>query len=179
MCLEVLCGARNGDQKGKGVEAYERAEAGRCQGTIVQPTPIPEAWTKPPADFLKVNWDASVGGRQKRMGMGIAVRDQDGALRAALCATKNFITDPAMAEAVAAQKAVEVCLRLGLQKVILEGDALEVVNVFLNEEKWMGTYGNIIHEAKLQLNSCCTEWNVQHVPRHCNEVAHAIAKMAF
>ncbi|KAE8022935.1 hypothetical protein FH972_008696 [Carpinus fangiana] len=61
----------------------------------------------------------------------------------------------------------------------MEGDALEVVNVFLSTERWMGTYGNIIHEAKLQLNSCCTEWDVRHVPRHCNEVAHAIAKMAI
>jgi hypothetical protein len=162
------------------VEAYEEAEAWRSKGTLRECTPTSHpAWTKPPEGFLKVNWDASVNGQRKRMGLGVAVRDHEGVLRAALCATRDFITEPAVAEAVAAGKAVEVITWLGAEKVILEGDALEIVNVFSNEERWMGTYGGIMHEAKQILNFYCTEWRVKHVQRCCNEVAHAIARMAL
>ena len=82
------------------------------------------------------------------MGMGIAVRDREKVLRAALCATRGFITEPAIAEAIVAKKAMKVSQWLGVEKVILERDAMEIVNVFSNKERWMGTYGSIIHEAK-------------------------------
>jgi ribonuclease HI len=83
-------------------------------------------WQKPPEGVYKINWDTSVDRDRCKMGMGLVVRDHAGQLIAALCASKDHITDPTSAEALAASKAAELCHRLGLEKVILEGDAVEV-----------------------------------------------------
>jgi hypothetical protein len=82
-------------------------------------------WQKPPEGVYKINWDASVDRDRCKMGMGMVVRDHAGQLIAALCTSKDHITDPASAKALAAGKAAEaeLCHRLGLEKVILEGDA--------------------------------------------------------
>jgi hypothetical protein len=49
--------------------------------------------------------------------------------------------DPASAEALAAGKAAELCHRLGLEKVILEGDAVEVVAAFRCDGGGLGHFG--------------------------------------
>jgi hypothetical protein len=82
------------------------------------------------------------------MGMGIAIRDYRGKLLVAYCATREFITDPATAEALTAWQAAELSHRLGLQNIVLEGDALVVVNVLRTEETWLGRYGHILQDAK-------------------------------
>jgi hypothetical protein len=48
------------------------------------------------------------------MGMGIAIRDHRGRLLVAFCATKEFITDRATAEALSAWQAVELSRRFGM-----------------------------------------------------------------
>lgn len=53
--------------------------------------------------------------------MGVAVKDNKGDLIAALCTTKDYITDLATAEAIATGKAADLTCRMGLAKVVLEG----------------------------------------------------------
>ena len=83
-------------------------------------------WQKPPVGTIKLNWDASVDVGANKMGMGMAARDHTGELVASFCATLEFITDPSSAEALVARKVaqVQVSHRLGLRRIILEGDAL-------------------------------------------------------
>ncbi|XP_059434317.1 uncharacterized protein LOC132167380 [Corylus avellana] len=161
------------------LEAFDKAEVSRSLGrALAQQTPISVKWTKPPVGFLKINWDASVDVSQKRMGMGIAIRDHGGELLAAYCATRDYITDAATAEALTAWQAVEISQSLGLEKVVLEGDAMEVVKVLRNEEVWLGSYGHVLQEAKQKLCQCM-EWKVSHVHRQGNNVAHSLAKLAL
>ena len=69
------------------------------------------------------------------MGMGIITRDHEGRVVAAWCATKTDVSDPASAEALAAWNVAVLSHRLGLRKVIAEGDALEVVNALKTDGK--------------------------------------------
>lgn len=159
--------------------AFEQAETVRSAGLITQQIlPPVHAWMRPMEGFLKVNWDASLDLEGRRMGMGIAILDHNGTLLAALCATKDFITDPTTAEAYAVLKAVEFSHSLGLRRIILEGDALEIVSKLKHDENWLGSYGNILLEEK-QLLCTCIDWKVQHVHRQGNRVAHQLAKLAL
>lgn len=95
--------------------------------------PVVLLWQKPPEGFFKLNWDASLDVKRQQMGMEIVVRDHEGGVVASYCATKEFITDPTTAKALAAWRAVELSHHLGLLKIVLEGDYLEVVNGFKQE----------------------------------------------
>jgi hypothetical protein len=68
------------------------------------------------------------------MGMRIITRNHEGKVQAAYCATQEFITDPAIAEALGARKTVEMRHRqLGWRKIIREGDALTLVKILQSE----------------------------------------------
>jgi hypothetical protein len=55
------------------------------------------------------------------MGIGVIARDHHRSAIVMLCASKEYISDPTMAEVVAAWRAVELACRLDLQGIMLEG----------------------------------------------------------
>lgn len=89
--------------------------------------------------------------------MGIVVKDHGGMVHAASCATMDFITDPMIAKAHATHKAAKLVQRLGLRKIVLEKDALEIVSVLKQMDGWMGIYRRVRSEAK-QMLSTCVKW---------------------
>lgn len=65
---------------------------------------------------VKLNWDASLDRGSKKMGVGVIARDERGLVVAFMCTTIPFITDPSIAEAVAAWKGGRILLRSRLPK---------------------------------------------------------------
>jgi ribonuclease HI len=159
------------------VEAFNKAEVRLGGRSGVRHSSVVEVWQKPPVGSIKVNWDAAVDKEGNRIGLGIVVRDHNGQVVAMQCSTRQFICDPATAEALAAWTAVSLCGSLGLQSVVLEGDACEVVQYLRTDGICRGTYGQIINDAKFLL-SHVPEWRVQHVRRTANTAAHRIARLA-
>jgi ribonuclease HI len=104
-------------------------------------------WQKPPEGILKVNWDAVVDGGRKMIGMGAIVRNSDGKVMAMVCDTMILIQDPVLAEALAAKRAVELCLSLGIRKIILEGDSLRVVHALQASNRGPSAIGPIVEDA--------------------------------
>jgi hypothetical protein len=132
-------------------EAFSLAEQGiRRQTNIIQPMVI-QRWNKPPFGVIKLNWDAAVDKEGKKMGVGIIARDYHGAILAVFVASRLFITVPTTAEALAAWKMAELCVKLGFNDVLLEGDSLEVVQALCKEEYTWGRYGTLINDSKLLL----------------------------
>lgn len=80
--------------------------------------------------MLKVNWDAALDHDSNIIGMRVIASDARGLVVASMCGTIPFIIDPTIAEAVAAWKAIVFYCEQGFQRLILEGDALEIVQVF-------------------------------------------------
>jgi hypothetical protein len=97
---------------------------------------------------------------------------------ASLCATVPFISDPAIAEAYAAWKAAGLCCELGLQRIILEGDASVIVQALQQTDPSRSPYGQLIGDIQSMLNRL-PFWQVSHVPRLVNGVAHRLAKAAI
>ena len=112
------------------------------------------------------------------MGVGVIARDHKGTVLAMFCATKRYVQDPTMAEAVAAWEAMELAQRLDLRRFILEGDALEIVQM-LRQEGGCGTiYGQLLNDVKEQLRRW-QGWEIQHISRRGNSVAHHLTKLAL
>jgi hypothetical protein len=115
--------------------------------------------------------------RQKLIGVGIVARDSEGKVMAAMCSFQRYISDSSVAKAYGARLCAEFGLYLGLRFVILEGDALEIVEELNRVIEDEGNLGNLIGKTRLLLRSFDC-WSVNHVNREGNKVAHTLAKYA-
>jgi len=106
------------------------------------------SWIRPPVDFLKCNWDASIDGRSKKMGLGLVVRDSSGGFRAVAISIIPYITDLEIAKSIAARWVVSMCAELGFQSVVFEGDALVVVNSLLSPSPCWRICGGIVEDTR-------------------------------
>jgi hypothetical protein len=86
--------------------------------------------------------------------------------------------DSTITEAYGARQAVEFGLFLGIQTILLKGDALEITNSLNNTEGNAGKFGNFIADTRAILRGFGS-WDVSHVKREGNRVAHALAKFVI
>ncbi|KAJ0017173.1 hypothetical protein Pint_11950 [Pistacia integerrima] len=101
------------------------------------PDPSSPRWQPPPEGIYKINWDASVRKEACTIGVGIAIRDWQGGFMATMRTKKPMFPDAYLAESFAALQAVILATDIGIDQIILEGDALQVVNDLLrDEENW-------------------------------------------
>jgi ribonuclease HI len=85
-----------------------------------------------------------------RMGIGLVIRDSSGKVYAAASHVVDFLIDPIVGESMAALKVVEFCKNMGLDRIMVEGDSLQVVNAINKPGLNWGKYGHIvanIHEV--------------------------------
>lgn len=134
-------------------------------------------WCAPPAGCLKANWDVAIDREAGRVGMGVVVRDCEGRVKAAKSLTKLGNIDPTMGEAMAAFQAVSLCQALGVPTLILEGDALRVVNALNSKDIDYSKMGHIVEDTR-QLLQSIPQWSCCYVKRDANYVAHTLAKHA-
>jgi hypothetical protein len=106
------------------------------------------------------------------MGIGVIARDHHRSVIVMLCASKEYIYDPTMAEVVAAWRAVELACRLDLQGIMLEG-------LRKNGSCW-SLYGQdrqVVYETKMLGHH--QVWEVNHMRRVANNATHCLAKLAL
>lgn len=85
-------------------------------------------WKNPPTDMIKVNYDVTVDKIKGCIGFGTIDTDSEGFVLATWSTTKNILVELVVAESLAALHVVELSQKLGLQEIILEGDAVQIVN---------------------------------------------------
>ncbi|XP_042962496.1 uncharacterized protein LOC122296768 [Carya illinoinensis] len=137
-----------------------------------------QKWTKPEEDHFKVNWDVAVRTGEGRIGVGVLIRDHTGQVVGALRAQRPFRGRPFDAEAYGALMAAIFIKELGLNKVCLEGDSKQVVDLLQKYGLDWSMGGCLVRDAREILNSC-TSWSCSHVLRGLNEAAHQLAQMAM
>lgn len=69
----------------------------------------------------------TVDKNNKTMGIGVIVRDNNGEVLATFSAPKAHIIDPVIAKASAALRAITLLRELCFYKVIMEGNALQII----------------------------------------------------
>jgi hypothetical protein len=160
------------------VEAFSTATALSVPKRPQPSTTCVPKWVSPPMGFVKLNWDASVDRKGQKMGIGLIVRDHAGGVVIMACESKKFVHNPAVAEALAARRGVELCAEWGIRKLLLEGDALQIVQALISDTGGWAPYDVITMDAKQKLQNF-QEFDVMHVPREANCAAHCLAKLAL
>lgn len=133
---------------------------------------------KPPLDFANLNWDASLDTNSKRMGVRGLIKDSGGNVLAAISSSIPLVQDLEVAEAVAAWRNLSFCCEQGFQKIILEGDSLNVIKALQREEGCWSKYGQIIKDmqALIRTLQCC---EANHIRREANGVTHRLVRNAL
>ena len=81
-------------------------------------------------------------------------------------------------EALAARRAMELALEIGLNKGVLEGDLLILMNALKTNSHSLAQFGHIIKDIQF-LAFQFSIISFSHVKRHYNTVAHSIARRAL
>jgi hypothetical protein len=118
---------------------FHQARAGDMQPCVQEGGTVLGRWMAPSPGWYKANWDAAIGKKDGRTGLGVVIRDHQGNLRAARSLTRIGILEPAAAEALAATLALQLSNAMGLMNIWLEGDAKTVVAVESADANWSRT----------------------------------------
>lgn len=81
-----------------------------------------ERWSAPHARLYRINFDEALFTSVDRAGIGVIIRDCNGLVMASLSQAIPLPLTVLETETVAAARALEFALELGLDSVILEGD---------------------------------------------------------
>ncbi|KAK6160802.1 hypothetical protein DH2020_004183 [Rehmannia glutinosa] len=134
-------------------------------------------WTRPSADFLKLNVDASIV-QGTGTGIGVVFRDSDGQIITSLT---RFYPDEMVvevAEVIACRDGVSLAKRMGIKKLVLEMDSLIVFNKISTYSSDLSYVGNVIADI-FDIISSFDSFKPSYVRRIGNNVAHLLARYAF
>ena len=135
-------------------------------------------WSAPPAGFVKVNFDGAVFDDANRAGIGVVIRDNYGAVLASCSESIFQAYEAGVTEALAARKALSFAHELGFQNVILEGDALHLIQALKSQEQNLCPLGLLVEDVKIYSNHF-QRVLYSHVKRNGNCVAHDLARYAI
>ena len=138
---------------------------------------ILQQWRPPKNNSYKVNFDAATFGSTNSAGIGVIVRDCVREVIGALSLPILMPQSVAVAEALACRQAVKFATKIGLTRVVIEGDSTVIINVLTMANGDQTSYGNILEDIFAQASGFQLI-DFHHVPRVCNSVADALAKKA-
>ena len=85
-------------------------------------------WKAPRDGFVKINFDGALNKDLRLGGFGAVARDFDGEVLGALAGRESFVIELEMTEGFAVRRALAWAKAMGFSCVIVEGDALSLVN---------------------------------------------------
>nr|XP_023897448.1 uncharacterized protein LOC112009346 [Quercus suber] len=138
----------------------------------------PTQWQPPAHQQYKINFDGALFKDENQAGLGVVIRDSKGQVMVSLAQRIPLPSTAIEVEALAARRALELALETGLNKGVLEGDSLILMNALKSNSHSLAQFGHIvndIHYLAFQFPMI----SFSHVRRHCNSVAHSIARRAL
>ncbi|XP_023887898.2 uncharacterized protein LOC112000028 [Quercus suber] len=136
---------------------------------------VMQRWQPPKPEHVKLNFDAAVFNSLNMASIGVIARDWNGAMIGAMSMPISLSQTMNEIEAMACRKAVQFAKDLGLQKVVIKGDSLVVINTLSQGPSCLSSYRNVIDDILVLADDFqLCEFN--HVKRICNVVADMLAK---
>ena len=135
-------------------------------------------WQAPQASFVKVNFDGAVFGELNKSSVGVVIRNNNGAVLASCSEKMSQAYKVEETEALVARKALMFAHELGFQSVILEGDALGLIQALKSQEQNVCPLGLLVEDVKVYSNHF-QRVLYSHVKRNGNSVAHSLVKHAI
>ena len=142
-------------------------------------TPRPSqlhSWSRPPLGVFKINVDGSSSDLEESSSIGVIIRDCKGQTIAAFCKPLQSHFSAELVEVFAVEQGIFLARELQLSQVMLESDALSVINA-INDSTFGTSYGHIIQDishAQSSFDFC----SFKHLNRTFNSAAHKLAQFA-
>ncbi|XP_075645579.1 uncharacterized protein LOC142616661 [Castanea sativa] len=134
------------------------------------------SWKKPPAGMFKINSDWATVDDGRRSSIGVIIRDYRGVTVAALCRVLPGRFTVEETEALAIEAGILLAKELDLQQIIIESDSLSVVNSIWSKDS-SGGFSHIVNGILSSLDEF-SSWQIWHLKRDFNKVAHELARFA-
>ena len=112
-----------------------------------------------------------------RVGLGVVVRNSEGAVIASLSQQIPLPATITQVEALAVRRATEFAMKLGITSAVLERDSEIIHRELICTEPSLALHGHIIHDVK-RLASYFACIRFVHIRRQGNNVVHALAGRA-
>lgn len=132
-------------------------------------------WRKPPGGFMKLNCDGAFRPQGSTGGWGFVVPDDDGTVIASGYGRLENVLEPVHAEIIACLQAGAA--EIGIQKIVLETDAMAVVEATFSRGVDSSSASGLLWELKDLLSCNFVFSSVVHNPRSCNLGAHSLAAL--
>lgn len=133
-------------------------------------------WRPPEEDEIKINTDGSIAMEARRGGVGGVARSHS-TFRAAWCKPYQGITDPLISEALALRAGVIFARLRGYEKVVMQSDCLELVNLWNSRHDARALMAPILSEI-LEHSNSFKSLRIHLIPRSANYPALQCAKYA-
>ena len=134
-------------------------------------------WKPPDQGCYKINYNGVVFNQQEKAGLGVVIRNEEGAVMASMTQLVPLPTTVAQVEALAARRATEFALELGLNRVILEGDSEVICWGLQDHSPSLALHGHILQDVKC-LAGAFQFVGFSQVRCLGNNVVHALARRA-
>lgn len=128
--------------------------------------------------MVKINFDAAVGNKSGKIGLGVIARDCWGRLLIARSMTKQLDVDPATAETLAAVQGMLMGNELGANGIIFEGDAKQVIQAANSHAPCNSSYGHFVEDIQDELMAFSNS-SFNFISRDGNSAADGLAKAAI
>ncbi|XP_030943489.1 uncharacterized protein LOC115968280 [Quercus lobata] len=139
-------------------------------------TCVSNSWHPPPAGVFKINVDGATSENGRNSSVGVIIRDSKGIIVAA-CA--NYLSGQFSAfetETLAVECGILLAQEMGLAQIIIESDALSVIQSIAANE-FDGDTGHL-NLGIIGLLKSFRSWELNHLKRDYNRVAHELAQSA-
>ncbi|KAF4366468.1 hypothetical protein F8388_003706 [Cannabis sativa] len=134
------------------------------------------AWSPPPESWLCCNCDIACD--DEGMVVATVVHDDQGRI-VTIKTERSHLTDPLIGEAVVVCMAAELMIEKKVAQVVFQSDNIEVVKAFSYATDRDSNFKLVNLRSRFQqLCKGFQNWEIGHVPRRCNFMAHNIAKWA-
>ena len=140
-----------------------------------EPVSVALGWKPPASGWVKVNTDAAFHAGRKEGATASIIRDHHGGFHAAQAQWYDHCLDVCTMEAMACRDGLMLAVQLGLQRIALETDSLELVQLWKKEESQRSIVDPVLQEID-QRRLAFHEFSFSHVSRNCNKIAHLLAK---
>lgn len=143
-----------------------------------QPIQVVTIWSPLDEGWYKINFDRAFSVGDRVGGAGAVIRNERGEFMVAMTSSIPGAGSSDHVEAMAGLMALDVALSIGLNRIVLEGDAIRIIQAILSTDEDLSPIGTIIKDIKLKVRSF-VDFTATHVKRDANTAAHRAARFAL
>jgi hypothetical protein len=135
-------------------------------------------WQKPGSGRLKCNVDAAFSSNFNRTGIGVCIRDEEGAFVLAKMINFPCAHQVAVGEAMGLFEALQWLSDMSFDNIDFELDSKITCDAFHSRREDVSEFGHIIASCKALFSAFFTNSRVEFIRRQTNAAAHVLAREA-